>query len=73
MTDGKSETTTGCADDEIMTLERWYVLERLRLDEFMAFWKNGHHGEDADGTPAAAFPLEQPAGEWDEQFRFWGD
>lgn len=64
------DAATGCADDDI-SLERWYVLERLRLDEFMAFWQNGHDGHNTEGIPADAFPMEQPVGEWDVQYRWF--
>jgi hypothetical protein len=62
-----NETTDGD-----MTLDRWVVLERLRLDEFVAFWRSGQAGHNSEGIPADAFPAQQPVGEWDEQYRGWG-
>lgn len=55
-----------------MTIEQWIVLERLRQDEFVVFWRNGAAGHDAGGAPADAFPTIMPAGEWDEQYRGFG-
>lgn len=56
--------------DEI-SLETWIALERLRLDEFVAFWRSGQAGNNMDGAPADAFPTHQPADEWDEQYLSW--
>lgn len=64
-----SDQSTAETDD--ITLEQWVVLERLRLDEFVAFWRNGQAGHNTDGTPADAFPSCQPVGEWDEQYLGW--
>jgi hypothetical protein len=57
--------------DEI-SLEQWITLERLRLDEFVAFWRNGAAGHNSDGMPAEAFPHRMEPGEWDEQYRSFG-
>jgi hypothetical protein len=64
--------TTETNDQDDITLERWIALERLRLDEFVAFWRNGQAGNNMDGIPVDAFPTKQPVGEWDEQYRSWG-
>lgn len=66
----RPETTTNAED--AMTLRQWATLERLRLDEFMAWWESGAAGHNMDDIPADAFPAQQPVGEWDEQYRSWG-
>jgi hypothetical protein len=59
-------------DEIAIPLEQWIVLERLRLDEFAASWRQGMKGESPDGIPVEAFPAKMPVGEWDEQYRSWG-
>lgn len=61
----------GATGDDIR-IERWIVLEQLRLDEFVAFWRNGAAGNDMNDAPAEAFPTAMPVEEWDEQYRSWG-
>jgi hypothetical protein len=65
----KSEKTEPAAEN--ISLEQWIVLERLRLEEFAAFWRNGQNGHDAN-LASFDFPVRQPVGEWDEQYRSWG-
>lgn len=60
------------AAEDIMTLRQWATLERLRLDEFMAWWENGAAGHNTDDIPVEAFPAAQPVEEWDEHYRSWG-
>ena len=67
---GKMTSQTTVADE--MSIERWAVYERMRLEEFMAFWRNGAAGNNIDGMPADAFPATMPIGEWDEQYRSFG-
>lgn len=57
---------------EDIGIVQWVALERLRLNEFVAFWRNGQAGNNTDGIPPDAFPIRQPVGEWDEQYRSWG-
>jgi len=60
------------ADEYNMTVRQWALLERLRLDEFVAWWEAGGSGNNMDGIPANAFPATQPVPDWDEQYRGWG-
>jgi hypothetical protein len=69
---GEHDDTPITADPDDITIGRWITLERLRLDEFVAFWRNGAAGRNMDGVPADAFPTSQPVGDWDEQYRSWG-
>lgn len=66
MSTGPDTQTT---DD--LTIDRWMTGEMRRLSEFIAWWRAGQQGGQAD-IPAEAFPRELPAGEWDEQYRSWG-
>jgi hypothetical protein len=40
--------------------------QRHQLERFEAFWREG-----AASNVSEYFPMEMPAGEWDEQFRAW--
>ena len=68
MSERNSQTTA----DYDVNIERWIALERLRLEEFVAFWRSGAAGNDMNGAPADAFPTHQPIEEWDEQYRCFG-
>lgn len=51
--------------DEI-PIENWIALERKRLDEFTALWRDGAVKEPEN------YPVILSVGDWDEQYRCWG-
>lgn len=56
-----------------ITIGDWIVQERQRLQNFERFWRYGQAGLNPDGIPPSNFPGKMPEGEWDEQYRSWGD
>ena len=50
-----------------MTLEEWIEEEKKRIERFRAMWE-----ENRRRRPSL-FPAEMDPGEWDEQYRAWGD
>jgi len=50
-----------------MDLERWIIEKRKSLDRFYAFYVTEH-----EKTPEN-FPLKLAPGEWDEQYRAFGE
>jgi hypothetical protein len=48
-------------------ITEWAKSEKERIDKFVAWWKENAVRD------AAAFPAKMPGGEWDEQYRCWGE
>ena len=50
-----------------MFLQGWCAAERVLVTTFQLWWFE-QHDKDPDN-----FPINMEPGEWDEQYRIWGD
>jgi hypothetical protein len=53
----------------LMTLDDWVEAEIQRVEKFRQWWMINH----VNAKEKDIWPMEMPAGEWDEQYRCYGE
>ena len=58
----------------MQTLEKWVSEEKLRIERFAVYYlEQAKAAEGTMGEEAQNWPLDQNAGEWDEQYMMFDD